>query len=258
MTDQSENRKFTNTLARGMNVLRAFRVSDDGLTHSELVERTGLAGATVTRLTHTLTELGFLSHGGKNDRYRLGPGAIAIGSVASASASFLDLASEPMQRLANHTGTLALIALRDGDRMMLAKTWRPVGAASIWLEPGHRIPILGSSSGQAVMAALSDMRFDALEPCDDLRDFRRNGYEQLVGQGFTIAPAPMRYAVTVNAVSVPYFAVEFGEPVAFSCGAVPDMLSDARMLEQVGPALRDTVRALELQTGRNSALHRRG
>ena len=258
MTDQSENRKFANTLARGLSVLRAFRASDDGLSHSDIVERTGLAGATVTRLTFTLSELGFLSHDLKTGHFRLGAAAIALGSVASASANFVDLASGPMQDLADRTGTLALMAVRDGDRMMLTKTWRPVGTASIWLEPGHRIPVYGSSSGQAVVAALSDARFSAMHPSEDLRRFRQNGYEQLVGQGFTIAPAPIRYAATVNAVSVPYYAGEFGEPVAFSCGALPDMLGDARMTDEVGPALRDVVRDLELKTGRSSAMSRRG
>ncbi|WP_050928146.1 IclR family transcriptional regulator [Aestuariivita boseongensis] len=258
MTDQSESRKFANTLARGLSVLRAFRASDDGLSHSDIAQRTGLAGATVTRLTFTLTELGFLSHDRKTGYFRLGPAAIAVGSVASASANFLDLVSGPMQDLADKTGTLALMAVRDGDRMMLTKTWRPFGTASIWLEPGHRIPVYGSSSGQAVVASLSDARFSALNPDADLRAFRQNGYEQLVGRGFTIAPQPTRYAATVNAVSVPYFAGEFGEPVAFTCGALPEMLSDARMLNEVGPALRDVVRDLELKTGRSSALARRG
>lgn len=256
MTDQSTDRKFANTLARGLSVLRAFRAGDDGLSHSEIAQRTGLAGATVSRLTYTLGELGYLSQ--QAGRYRLGPAAIALGSVASASASFVDLAREVMQRLANDTGTLTLLAVRDGDRMMLAKTWRPVGTASIWLEPGHRIPVYGSSSGQAVLAALSDARFQALRPDESMRALRKNGYEQLVARGFTIVPRHLRYAETVNAVSVPFFAGEFGGPVAFTCGATPEMLSEARMAEEVGPALREVVRDLEHKTGRSGALMRRG
>jgi DNA-binding IclR family transcriptional regulator len=142
--------------------------------------------------------------------------------------------------------------------MMLAKTWRPFGAASIWLEPGHRIPAYGSSSGLAVLASLSDARFAALNPPEDLRAFRQEGYEQLVGRGFAIVPEALRYAASVNAVSVPYFAGEFGEPVAFTCGALPEMLDYARMQEEVGPALHAVVRDLETKTGRSSALHRRG
>lgn len=253
-----KDRRFASTLARGLSVLRVFRASDDGLSHMEIAERTGLPNATVSRLTYTLRELGYLSHAGKNDRYRLGPAALAIGNVASASVSFLESASDPMQTLADETGTLALLAVRDGEKMLLVKTWRPARTASIWLEPGHRIPIFGSSSGMSVLACLSDAAFAALEPTDEMRAFRQDGYEQLVGRGFAIAPQDTRYASTVNAVSVPFSAGEFGEPAAFSCGALPEALNDARMETEVGPKLRDTVRALEMRTGRSPALLRRG
>lgn len=260
MNDQTQgtDRKFANTLARGMAVLGAFRASDSGLTHAEIAQRTGLPKPTISRLTYTLCALGYLSHGDRNARFQLGPAAMALGSVASLSISFVDLASDAMQRLADETGTLALIAVRDGDRMLLAKTWRPRDVATIWLEPGHRIPMFGSSSGQAVLASLSDDRFDALTPDAAMAGFRRAGYDQMIGQGFVIAPEATRYASTVNAVSVPYFATEFGEPVAFTCGAQPRDLTNERMQTQVGPALRDTVRALETQTGHAPALTRRG
>lgn len=258
MNDQTTDRKFANTLARGLSVLRAFRVSDDGLTHSQIAERTGLPKPTVSRLTYTLVELGYLSHGGKNDRFRLGPAAIAMGSVASAAVTFIDLASDQMQALANETETLALIAVRDDSKMLLVKTWRPQTAASIWLEPSHRIPIYGSSSGQAVLAALSDDKFEMLLPDPKLRAYRQDGYAQLLAQGFTIAVADTRYAATVNAVSVPYAATEFGEAVAFTCGALPANLDDTRMQKHVGPMLRDTVRNLEQRTGATPALVRRG
>lgn len=257
-TEPGVDRKFANTLARGLAVLRAFRASDNGLTHAEIAERTGLPKPTVSRLTYTLCELGYLSHGGRKDRFRLGPASVALGSVASLSISFVERASEDMQRLADETGTLALIAVRDIHKMLLVKTWRPARAATIWLEPGHRIPIFGSSSGGAVLAAMAQDRFDALLPEPDLVGFRQDGYAQLLGQGFVIAPEATRYASTVCAVSVPYFADEFGEAVAFTCGALPADLPDSRMLSEVGPALRDTVRALERRTGHAPALARRG
>lgn len=258
MSEMSANRKFANTLARGLGVLRAFRAGDNGLTHAEIAERTGLPKPTISRLTYTLCALGYLSHAGRNERFRLGPAAVALGSVASLSIGFVDQASETMQRLADQTGTLALIAVRDGDRMLLVKTWRPQNVSTIWLDPGHRIPIFGSSSGMAVLAAMDDERFDQLEAPEAWSRFRQQGYEQLLGQGFVISPGDLRYASTVNAVSVPYFADEFSESVAFTCGALPENLPDARMLSEVGPALRDAVRAMEKRTGHAAALTRRG
>lgn len=257
MTSENTDRKFANTLARGLAVLRAFRASDSGLTHAQISERTGLPKPTVSRLTYTLCELGYLSHGGRNDRFRLGPSAIALGSVASVAVNFLDLASDAMQKLADDTGTLTLVAVRDDTKMMLVRTWRPQTASSIWLEPGHRIPVLGSSSGMAVVASLGEERFEQLTPQADMREFRAEGYSQLIGQGFAYALEGTRYASTVNAVSVPYFADEFGEPVAFTAGAMPGDLSDERIKNEVGPALRDVVRALEQRTGRTPALGRR-
>lgn len=260
MTDQSQttDRKFANTLARGLGVLRAFRASDNGLTHAQIAERTGLPKPTISRLTYTLCELGYLSHGGRNDRFRLGPAAIVLGSVASVAVSFVDMVDDDMQRLADETGTLALIAVRDGDRMMLVRTWRPVTASTIWLEPGHRIPLHGSSSGMAYLAALDAERFAGLEPDADMQGFRQDGYAQLLGHGFTVAPDTVRYASTVNAVSVPYYSEEFGEAVAFTCGATPADLPRARMQDEVGPALHKLVQALEARTGRAPALSRRG
>ena len=258
MSDTAADRKFANTLARGLGVLRAFRASDNGLTHAQIAERTGLPKPTISRLTYTLCELGYLSHGSRNDRFRLGPAAIVLGSVAQVAVAFVDRVSDDMQRLADETGTLALIAVRDGDRMMLVRTWRPATASTIWLEPGHRIPLHGSSSGMAFLAALDAERFDAMEPDAALLAFRQEGYDQLVGQGFTIAPEATRYAGTVNAVSVPYYSGEFGEAVAFTCGATPADLPLSRMQDDVGPALHRLVKALEARTGRAPALNRRG
>ncbi|MCX7567284.1 helix-turn-helix domain-containing protein [Sulfitobacter sp. F26169L] len=258
MTDQGADRKFANTLARGLGVLRAFRASDNGLTHAQISERTGLPKPTISRLTYTLCELGYLSHGGRNERFHLGPAAIVLGSVASVAVSFVDMVSDDMQRLADNTGTLALIAVRDGERMMLVRTWRPATASTIWLEPGHRVPLGGSSSGMAFLASLDAERFEALNPDDEIRNFRQDGYSQLLELGFVVAPEAGRYATSVNAVSVPFYVGEFGEVVAFTCGATPRDLPRNRMITEVGPALHALVKELESRTGRVPTLSRRG
>lgn len=258
MNAQATDRKFANTLGRGLGILRAFHASDNGLTHAEIATRTGLPKPTISRLTYTLCELGYLVHGGRNERFRLGPAAVALGSVASLSNSFVDLASDMMQRLADETGTLALIAVRDDARMLLVKTWRPTGASTIWLDPGQRIPVYGSSSGLAVLASMDRVKFQSVDDTIKMKQFRQEGYDQLIAQGFAVAPEHTRYASSVSAVSVPYFATEFGESVAFTCGALPRDLPESRIVAEVGPALRDAVRALEHRTGHAPALARRG
>ena len=68
MNDENKNvpaekeRQVVTALARGLSVLRSFRQGDRFLGNQEIAERTGLAKATVSRLTHTLTVLGYLNH----------------------------------------------------------------------------------------------------------------------------------------------------------------------------------------------------
>ena len=99
MTDLHDPR-FATTLARGLSVLRAFRVTDDGLSNAEIAQRTGLPKSTVSRLTFTLGQLGYLVQSPRDDRFRPGPTLVAVGHVAATSLSFLVTAHDLMRRLA--------------------------------------------------------------------------------------------------------------------------------------------------------------
>lgn len=252
-----KDRKFANTLGRGLSILRAFRAGDTGLSHAEIALRTGLPKPTVSRLTYTLCSLGYLSHEHRNSKFRLGPAAIALGSVASLSTPFLDLIDSEIQTIADETGCLALVATLDADKMMLIKTWRPRTGDTIWLEPGYRIPVLGSSSGQAVIASMANEAFEAMDPSEEMRTYRQNGYDQLLKNGFTMAPEKTRYSSNVLTVSVPFYSEILSMPVGFSCGGTPATVSEERLCNDVGTRLRDLVKLLEQRTGQKPALTRR-
>ena len=265
VADDSQDRRFATTLARGLSVLRAFRPSDDGLGNAEISERTGLPKSTVSRLTFTLQSLGYLSHARRHDRYRPGPALLALGNVASASISFVELSGPIMQRVADATGTLALLSVRDRGRILITKTWRPQGVSSIWLEVGHRLPFKGSSSGHAMLAALSEEGF--VEAVADAaghrgldeasaREVRRTAYTQLVTEGFVIADPAAYFAANIHAVSVPFQSRDLSEPVIFTCGAMPKDLSMERMQTEVGPQLQAGVRELERIMGQGPFLSR--
>src|SRR5690606_20818969 len=60
--DVPNDRKFITALARGLDVLSVFRPDDRLLGNQEIAARTGLPKPTVSRLTYTLTKLGYLTH----------------------------------------------------------------------------------------------------------------------------------------------------------------------------------------------------
>ncbi len=259
MDDASKtDRRFATTLARGLSVLRAFRPSDDGLGNADISERTGLPKSTVSRLTFTLQALGYLDHASRRDKYRPGPALLALGNVASASISFMDMADPLMQDMADETGTLAVLLVRHDNKMLIVKTWRPRGKASLWLDVGHRLPFNGSSSGHALLASLSEEGFirtvaDAggergLTP-ERATDIRRSAHDQLTTRGFVMADSDEYFTANIRAVAVPYFSRDLSEPVIFTCGALPEELSADRAQAEVGPKLRATIQELDRITG---------
>lgn len=264
MTDLHDPR-FATTLARGLSVLRAFRVTDDGLSNAEIAQRTGLPKSTVSRLTFTLGQLGYLVQSPRDDRFRPGPTLVAVGHVAAASLSFLVPAHDLMQRLAEETGTLVVLAVRDGDKMVLIRTWRPTHVASIWLEVGQRISLQPFSSSRAFIAAATSDEIERIvaehlpdrDVLNELLADRPQARADLALQGFVSTPAGHGRPAAYNAVSVPFRSGNLAEPVVFTCGALPSEASVERMETEVGPRLTAAVRTLERLTGQAPGLIRR-
>lgn len=256
MTDLHDPR-FATTLARGLSVLRAFRVTDDGLSNAEIAQRTGLPKSTVSRLTFTLGQLGYLVQSPRDDRFRPGPTLVAVGHVAATSLSFLTPAHELMQRLAEETGTLVVLAVRDGGKMVLIRTWRPTHVASIWLEVGQRIPFQPFSSPRTFLAAATPDEIDRLlaeglsdrDAINQLLADRPRVRAEIARQGFVSTPAGGDSPAAYNAVSVPFRSGNLAEPVIFTCGALPAEATVERMEAEVGPRLTAAVRTLERLTG---------
>lgn len=253
MTMQPSDPRFSTTLARGLGVLRAFRPTDDGLTNQEISLRTGLPPSTVSRLTYTLCALGYLTHGRKHGKYRLGPAALALGNIAAAAFSFVDAAAPDLQRLADDSGTLIGIAVPDDGWMLLTRTWRPRVSASIWLEPGYRLPVAASSTGKAWLAGASDDEFERLCATlaardeagpDALRALRQEAQREYRARGFARLTGGAHFSGTINSVAVPFRPHEFGTAVVFLSGATFADITTEAMCGTVGPALARLVSGL--------------
>lgn len=253
------DRRFATTLARGLSVLRAFRTSDGPLGNQELSERTGLPKSTVSRMTYTLSQLGYLDHLRSIEKYRLGPAALALGNIARVNLPFLEVANPIMQELADETGTLVAFTVRDQLSMLYAHCWRPRAAATIWLEVGRKIPLDKTASGLCFLASASERE------CRDLRqEFVASGEltaetfdgivktarRQLVSLGYTTSIGG--WVDTINAVAVPFRSHEASQAFVFNCGDLSSNLTEARITEEVGPLLRRRIGDLESRMGQAS------
>ena len=237
--DPERDRRFATTLAKGLQILQAFSASDRALGNRELARRTGMPPSTVARMTFTLTRLGFLQQLKPEDSYRLGPAVMALGYKARAGLSFLPTAEPLMQELADEVGALVALATRDGDAVMLTRCWRPRNTPTIWLTEGHRLPLVRSSAGRAILAAAGSAADDPPEVSKDRARLQSRGFVTSLGQ----------WNENINACAVPFWPDPAQGPAAFLCGAQADILPRALLEKKVGPLLLARVRELERSLG---------
>ena len=97
--EYGEDRKFIWSVARAMQILQAFRLRDGAMGNNELSESTGIAKATVTRLTHTLTELGYLKRDSSR-KYYPSPSLLTLGYTVLGKLRIRQMAQAGMQEIA--------------------------------------------------------------------------------------------------------------------------------------------------------------
>src|SRR5436190_23814474 len=107
------DRKFVVALSRGLDVLRAFHPRDGLLGNQEIAARTNLPKPTVSRLTYTLTKLGYLTQVARFEKYQLAPPAMAIGYYELANVGIRDLAETHMCYLVHEAGADVSLGARD-------------------------------------------------------------------------------------------------------------------------------------------------
>ncbi|MCF4992987.1 helix-turn-helix domain-containing protein, partial [Pseudomonas gessardii] len=77
--NEPKDRKFVEALSRGLEVLRAFTHGNVTRGNQDIARITGLPKPTVSRLTYTLTQLGYLSYNQDVEKYQLDSGVLALG-----------------------------------------------------------------------------------------------------------------------------------------------------------------------------------
>lgn len=142
-------------LERGMVLLRAFLGGAVDLTNAELAERCGLPRSTVSRLTRSLVDGGFLEFDTAQSVYRLAPVCLSLAAGYhhghGAFAAVLPLLRDAAQREKVNVG----LCVQDGTHMVYLASFREGrGPVKRVVNAGTRTPIAFFSSGHALIAAL--------------------------------------------------------------------------------------------------------
>src|ERR1700749_1191479 len=101
---------FATTLAHGLDVLAAFRSRSGAFSNAELAEHTGLSRPTVSRLTYTLAQLGYLKRDTKG-RFVLGLAVLATAYPLLSAIKVRQTARPLMRDFAAYAGGTVSIAM---------------------------------------------------------------------------------------------------------------------------------------------------
>ncbi|WP_315837280.1 IclR family transcriptional regulator [Bradyrhizobium prioriisuperbiae] len=252
------DRNFVVALSRGLDVLRAFRPNDGLLGNQEIAARTNLPKPTISRLTYTLTKLGYLAQVPRFEKYQLTPAAMALGYSALANLGIRHLSDPFRDKLMRETGGAVAIGARDRLSMIYFGQSRSELTVGVLLDVGSRVPIATTAMGRAYLLALPDDERTAL--LREIRETAGNRWpkvkegieragEMIAKYGFTISAG--EWHSDIHAAGVALNLNDGTGPYAFNCGAPAFKFSEDRLINDIGPRLVAMVKNIEkAMTGR--------
>lgn len=256
--DNGKDRQFVTALARGLEILRCFRPGEAYLTNSEMAKRTGMPKPTISRLTYTLTKLGYLTYSADQGRYQLGAPVLALGYTLLANLDVRKLARPAMQELAEYAQCSVAIGIRDRLHMVYVEACRGSAAVTLRRDAGSRIPLATTAMGKAYLCGLPqtdrDFLMDHIRLTADtnwpkIKTDIEQGFKDYQDRGFVLSSG--LWDANISAVGVPLLDPDIARTMAFNCGGPAFLLPYERLVEDLGPRLVQLVRNVEISMGRH-------
>lgn len=247
-------RQFVAALGRGLEVLRVFTRGEASLGNREIAELTGFTRPTVSRLTFTLTRLGYLDYDERTGRYQLGLAAVALGYWGRANMFVRQVAKPLMQEASQALNLCCALGYRDGTDVVYLEHTRGARTLVLGMEPGSRTPLTTTAMGRALIAGMQDTERVSLLAELERRDpiawpstlqrieasidvYRRSGYTVSAGE----------WEAEVHGVGVPLMLTGGHSPMALILGGANYQLKREDFFAQVGPHLVNLARRIQLK-----------
>ena len=248
--------QFAYTLAKGLEVLRAFDAGTSSLGNREISQRTGIGRPTVVRLTRTLALLGYLKYHEQTARYRLAAGVLSFGYPLLCQLGVRQLARPHMQELADFARGAVSLAMRGGDHLVLIESCVDKNAPSGRPDVGAIRQFADTSLGHAYYCSTSDGERREIQGMLKARDPQAwpviskqlNASRKIFqAHGYCIVPSPSAGMV---AISVPLGFMVDGELLVMNCAVAQFYLREDTLEKQIAPRLLNLVRMLQTSLGR--------
>lgn len=244
LQETPRDRRFIGALGRGIELLRCFHPGERWLGNQELAVRTGLSKATISRITFTLTRLGYLEHCPEVGKYAVGPAVLSLGYSAVVNHHVRRAAEPLMREMAQQTGASVALGVRDRLSILYIDYQNGHKALALKMGVGVRMPIVRTAAGRAYLCALDDSERDyLLELCrsrgvpgwallrkamdDALAEYRECGFVTSLDE----------WPRDSNCAAVPLVLRNRAGLMVLACGNLASQMRVPQLRGDVGPRL---------------------
>lgn len=233
---EDEDPRFNNAVARGLAILRTFQFDRKLLGNVEIAEATGLPKPTVSRLTFTLTQLGYLRYLPEFGKYELAAGVVSLAYPYLVNMPVPTVARPLMEELAEKSRTNVGLGVHEGLSVLYLEYALGEPNPNRRQRVGFRVPLIRTAMGRACIAAMPPQ--ERLNLFDELKDHYRKEWPQLQGEledaieqvdrrGFCIAAGTFQKAT--NSVAAPFVHTDGRTLLAFNSQGNAGSQTDAVM-----------------------------
>ena len=228
---------FATTLAHGLDVLAAFRNGPGPLSNADLAAFTGLSRPTVSRLTYTLAQLGYLRRDAKG-RFELGLGVLATAYPLLSAIKVRRMARPLMREFAAYAGGTVSIAMPFGLDFIYVETLRTTDAVTHNPDVGFSSSLAPTAVGRALLSLFTQDELDAYvarvkaerpDEADYVEQRTLPDVELCKERGFAISLGEWRREIF--GVAAPLYRTATGDCLSVNCG-IPSFRFSAEQIER--------------------------
>jgi len=231
-------------VSRAFDVLRCFEGHEARLGNLEISNRCGLPRSTVSRLTHTLTRMGQLVYLPRDQKYRIGPSAVAMSTSMMKGLQLRNLIRLRLQDVADRLpGTVGFV-IPDRFHLVYLEYARAANALGLYETTGSRIAIASTAAGHAYTAALApevgdaflaEMEREVSDGAKLLRPRIEDNRRFLQQHGYVVACG--LWSPHINGLAVPLWSPQYQTFVVVTIGLLAAMFDEKRLHREVAPQM---------------------
>src|SRR6202166_3644587 len=233
-------------VSRAFDVLRCFEGHEARLGNLEISNRCGLPRSAVSPVQHTLARMGQLVYLPRDQKYRIGPSAVAMSTSMMKGLQLRNLIRLRLQDVAEQLpGTVGFV-IPDRFHLVYLEVGRAANALGLNSTSGSRIAMASTAAGHAYTAALdvdvgdalmAEMEREIPEQAKLLRQRLEHNRRFLPEHGYVVACG--LWSPHINGLAVPLWSPQYQTFVVVTIGLLAAMYDEKRLHKEVAPQMRE-------------------